>query len=174
MKKQEIKTLIYQKYKYNYIIILFISYILKIYKYIIYILLMHNPKVGILKAFTSHLIDLYDDLDRVFPRNVELRNGRTWIELTKKVNPRLLIKGWKEFLNDSYYDKIMNGDVDFFLNKDYNEELKKYKGGANNNDSYREFFEDIKRKYTSMEGENQNKTLKYIQNLCKLADIYHN
>ena len=84
MKKQEIKTLIYQKYKYNYIIILFISYILKIYKYIIYILLMHNPKVGILKAFTSHLIDLYDDLDRVFPRNVELRNGRTWIELTKK------------------------------------------------------------------------------------------
>ena len=65
MKKQEIKTLIYQKYKYNYIIILFISYILKIYKYIIYILLMHNPN-GYIKSFTSHLIDLYDDLDRVF------------------------------------------------------------------------------------------------------------
>ena len=29
---------------------------------------MHNPKVGILKAFTNHLIDLYDDLDRVFKK----------------------------------------------------------------------------------------------------------
>jgi hypothetical protein len=135
---------------------------------------MHNPKVGILKAFTNHLLDLYDDLDRVFPKNVELRNGRTWIELTKKMNPRLLIKGWKEFLNDTYYDKILSGDVNFFLNKDYNEELKKYNGGENNNDSYRVFFDDIKNKYNSMEGENQTKTLKYIQNLCKLAEIYNN
>ena len=34
-----------------------------------------------------------------------------------KSNPRLLIKGWKEFLNDSYYDKIIRRCK--FLNKDY-------------------------------------------------------
>ena len=58
---------------------------------------MHNPNHSILKAFTNHLIDLYDDLKRVYPNNVEVRNGRTWVEITKKVNPRLLITGWKEF-----------------------------------------------------------------------------
>ena len=67
---------------------------------------MHNPNGSILKAFSNHLIDMYDDLDRVYPKNVEVRNGRTWIELAKKTNPRLLITGWKEFLNDRYYEQI--------------------------------------------------------------------
>jgi len=135
---------------------------------------MHNPKNSILKAFINHLTDFYDDLDKVFPKNIELRNGRTWIDLTKRINPRLLIIGWKEFLNDTYYHQIIGGKVDFFLNKDYNEELKRYNDGKNNNQSYKDYVEDIKIKYMSMEGENQQKTLKYIQNLCKLAEIYHN
>ena len=45
---------------------------------------MHNPNGSILKAFSNHLIDMYDDLDRVYPNNVEVRNGRTWIEIAKK------------------------------------------------------------------------------------------
>ena len=47
---------------------------------------MHNPNSSILKAFTNHLLDLYDDLNRVFPKNPEVRNGKTWIEITKKIN----------------------------------------------------------------------------------------
>ena len=135
---------------------------------------MHNPNGSILKAFTNHLIDMYDDLDRVYPKNVEVRNGRTWIELAKKTNPRLLITGWKEFLNDRYYDQILSGKVDFFLNKDYVEELKLYNNGKNNNKAYRDFINDIKKKYMEMEEDNQKKLLKYIQNLCKLAAIYFN
>ena len=135
---------------------------------------MHNPNHSILKAFTNHLIDLYDDLKRVYPNNVEVRNGRTWVEITKKVNPRLLITGWKEFLNDRYYEQIIEGEVNFFLNKNYTEELKLYSGGINNNKAYEDFIDDIKKKYMEMEEDNKKKTLKYIQNLCKLAAIYFN
>tara|TARA_A100001011_G_scaffold312416_1_gene329849 strand:- start:7674 stop:8081 length:408 start_codon:yes stop_codon:yes gene_type:complete len=135
---------------------------------------MHNPNSSILKAFTNHLIDMYDDLNRVFPNNPEVRNGKTWIEITKKVNPRLLITGWKEFLNDRYYKQIMDGKVDFFLDKDYVEELKMYKNGNNNNKAYKDFIDDVKKKYMTMEKDNQKKLLKYIQNLCKLASIYFN
>lgn len=136
---------------------------------------MHNPNGSILKAFCNHLLDLYDDLDTVYPKNVELRNGRTWIELTKKLNPKILIKSWKQFFNDAhYYDKILAGDEDFFLNKKYDEEFKKYKGGENNNQEYKDFAEDVKKYYLGMERGNQKKTLKYIQNLCKLAGIYYN
>ncbi len=135
---------------------------------------MHNPNGSILKAFSNHLIDMYDDLDRVYPNNVEVRNGRTWIEIAKKTNPRLLITGWKEFLNDRYYDQIISGQVDFFLNKDYAEELKLYNNGKNNNKAYKDFIDDIKKKYMEMEKDNQKKLLKYIQNLCKLTAIYFN
>ena len=135
---------------------------------------MHNQNHSILKAFTNHLIDLYDDLKRVYPNNVEVRNCRTWVEITKKVNPRLLITGWKEFLNDRYYEQIIEGEVNFFLNKNYTEELKLYSGGINNNKAYEDFIDDIKKKYMEMEEDNKKKTLKYIQNLCKLAAIYFN
>ena len=88
---------------------------------------MHNPNGSILSCLTNHLIDMYDDLDRVYPKNVEVRNGRIQIELAK-TNPRLLITGWKEFLNDRYYDQILSGKVEF-LNKDYVDELKLYNNG---------------------------------------------
>ena len=79
---------------------------------------MHNPNSSILKAFCNHLIDLYDDLIPVYPKNVELRNGKTWIELTRKVNPKILIRGWFQFFNDaSYYQQIKDGDIDWCRTK---------------------------------------------------------
>ena len=65
---------------------------------------------------------------------------------SKKTNPRLLITGWKEFLNDRYYEQIISGKVDF-LNKDYAEELKLYNNGKNNNKAYKDFINDIKKIY---------------------------
>ena len=63
-----------------------------------------------------------------------------------KTNPRLLITGVKEFLNDRYYEQIISGKVDF-LNKDYAEELKLYNNGKNNNKAYKDFINDIKKIY---------------------------
>ena len=136
---------------------------------------MHNPNSSILKAFCNHLIDLYDDLIPVYPKNVELRNGKTWIELTRKINPKILIRGWHQFFNDaSYYKQIKEGNINFFLEKNYENELIQYNGGKNNNKEYKDFIEEIKKIYIDMEKENQKKLLKYIQNLCKLAGMYYN
>lgn len=119
----------------------------------------------ILKTFSNHIQDFIEDVERVFPEDRDIRRAKTAIETLKKTNPRLLILGWKEHVSVKYGETIMAGDISFFLEKDYNTDVE---GDMTILDAIRRLREPIKQ----MGEENQNKVMKYIQNLTKLSIIY--
>ena len=58
--------------------------------------------MSILKAFTGHLIEFVNEIRNVFPNDSNLRTGGIFIEGLVKINPKSMIFGWKECVNDLY------------------------------------------------------------------------
>ena len=84
--------------------------------------------MSILKAFTNHLVEFADEIKKVFPGDPDLRTGIIFLKGLIKINPKTIIQGWKECVNDPYKEKILAGDVGYFINKDYSSDLQ----GSNN------------------------------------------
>ena len=74
---------------------------------------------SLLKLFNNHLIEFLEDVISIFPDNLDLKTGKTFIEGIKKINPKKLIEVWKYNISDIYEEEIQKGDQSFFLNKDY-------------------------------------------------------
>lgn len=124
---------------------------------------------SLLKAFNNHLIEFLDDVIRIFPTNLDIKTGKTFAESLKKANPKRLIILWKECITDLYDKQVEDGDLTFFMNKNYSSDL-----GANNSDKGTQLIEDIRNLVKTTSEENQKKAMKYIQNLTKLCKIYFN
>ena len=124
---------------------------------------------SLLKAFNNHLIEFLDDIISIFPDNLDIRTGKTFIESVKKVNPKSLILFWKESILDLYENQIENGDTTFFLNKDY-----KYDLGEEGSNKAMEVINDIKNLVRETSQKNKNIAMKYMQNLTKLCKLYFN
>jgi len=124
--------------------------------------------MSILKAFTSHLIEFCNEIITVFPTDSELRTSGIFLEGLVKMNPKSIIIGWKECINDLYNEEIINGDIEYFINKDYHEDLKMVENKGKLLSTIDSFREKIK----NMGDNNKNKSMKYVQNLTKLCNMY--
>jgi hypothetical protein len=116
-------------------------------------------------AFNNHFQDFIDDIQSVFPDNVDIMTARNALSAIKKMNPKLLSTIWLSYVYIPYQTQIDAGDIDFFISKDY-----KYDLGSNANaGKIMEAIDRLRNPVREMEPENQAKTMKYIQNLSKLA-----
>ncbi len=122
---------------------------------------------NLVKVFNDHLIEFLDDVITIFPENTDIQTGRTFIIGIKKVNPKKIIKSWKMYINDKYIDEIDNSNMDFFINKDYTQDLQYTTGNINN------IINNIKNLLRETSQENKDKSLKYVQNLCKICNLYY-
>lgn len=122
----------------------------------------------LVSAFNNHFMELVNDICNVFPTDVDVVSAKNSFIAIKKMNPKLLVKSWDMFVVSKYQKEIENGDLSYFLNKDYGEDL-----AANPNS--KQIIEAINRLRTpirNMDQENQQKILKYLQNLSKLTLLY--
>ena len=83
-----------------------------------------NSNSVFLKAFNKHFFEFIDDVIRIFPENVHIQTSRDYFETIKKANPTLLVKIWHYFIWVPYQEKIEEGDLSFFFDKDYTEDVK--------------------------------------------------
>lgn len=126
--------------------------------------------MSILKAFNNHMLEFIDDLIVIFPEDLDIRTSKTFIQGIIKINPKMICKYYYENITLTYKNEISNGDISFFINKDYDEDLaedwktNKIKGTM---DRWRNVLKNTKI-------ENKNKSMKYFQNLSKLSEIYYN
>ena len=79
--------------------------------------------MSILKAFNNHMLEFIDDLIVIFPEDLDIRTSRTFIQGIIKVNPKIICKYYYENIALTYKNEIENGDIAFFINKDYDEDL---------------------------------------------------
>ena len=127
---------------------------------------MSNP--NILIAFNDHFVEFVTDVQRVFPEDKDILVAKNALLTIRKANPKMIIKLWNELVVGKYKSEIQNGDIGFFVNKDYSNDL----ADAQNSNKIMNAIDRLRGPIKQMTTDEQGKAMKYIQNLTKLADIY--
>jgi len=123
---------------------------------------------AILKAFNNHFIEFIDDIIRVFPDDDDIVAAKNGLVSIKKANPKLIHNIWSTYISTKYGTEIDAGDIDFFTNKDYSEELN----GMTYANTIMSKIDVLREPIRRMDPENKSKVISYMQNLTKLADMY--
>jgi len=122
---------------------------------------------NILTAFNDHFMDFIDDVQRVFPEDSDILTAKNALFLVRKANPKMIVKIWNAYIVSKYKREIEEGNLDFFINKDYSSDVSV----AENSDKIMESINRLRDPIKNMGHENQAKVIKYMQNLTKLAEL---
>jgi hypothetical protein len=120
---------------------------------------------NLLSVFNDHFADFVSDIHNVFPDDTDILTAKNALIAIRKANPKLLVKIWVKYVVTPYKAKIDEGDILFFIDKDYTSDLAR----NDNADKIMESIDRLRNPVRLMSTENQAKTMKYIQNLSKLA-----
>lgn len=125
---------------------------------------------NLVTIFNEHLVAFFDDVQSIFPENVDILTGKNSILAFRKINPALIIRIWATYIASVYSVQIENNDVSFFLGKDYSDDLTY----ANNAEKIMETINRLREPISKMTKSDQAKTMKYIKNLSKISMMYVN
>jgi hypothetical protein len=106
----------------------------------------------------------------VFPDDVDVLTAKNSLLTIRKVNPKMIVKIWNTFIVGKYKKEIEAGDLSFFINKDYADDVS----SVQNSDKIVESINRLRNPVKQMSVENQTKVMKYIQNLTKLSAMCEN
>lgn len=120
---------------------------------------------NILTAFNDHFIEFVSDIQNVFPEDADILTAKNALIAIRKANPKMIVKIWNAYIVGKYKSEIESGNLEFFMNKDYSQDVS----GASNSDKIMESINRLREPIKHMTPESQAKTMKYIQNLTKLA-----
>ena len=120
---------------------------------------------NILTAFNDHFIEFVSDIQNVFPEDADILTAKNALITIRKANPKMIVKIWNAYIVGKYRSEIESGNLEFFMNKDYSQDVS----GASNSDKIMESINRLREPIKHMTPESQAKTMKYIQNLTKLA-----
>ena len=127
-------------------------------------------KTQILGAFNDHFIQFVEDVQIVFPDNVDIATFRSALTQIRKANPRLVITAFKEHVSGIYRNEIEKGNINFFIDTDYQSYLAEK--GVQGSSMILEKIDCLREPVRNMNNEDQQKVIKYLQNLTKLSDMY--
>ena len=134
---------------------------------------MEVQKSVLVKVFAEQVEELYLDMLKVYPDNLSMRSGLTIVQQLKKFNPKLMIRSYNETVNQRYYDIIVKGDIDFFMNKNYVDDCENYGLGKEEAKSQADWIETIKELARGIGIDNQKKLIKYFQNFSRICKMYY-
>ena len=120
---------------------------------------------NILTAFNDHFIEFVSDIQNVFPEDADILTAKNALITIRKANPKMIVKIWNAYIVGKYKSEIESGNLEFFMNKDYSQDVS----GASNSDKIMDSINRLREPIKHMTPESQAKTMKYIQNLTKLA-----
>ena len=122
---------------------------------------------NILTAFNDHFIEFVNDVHCVFPDDADILATKNALTTIRKLNPKMIVKIWNSFIVSKYKSEIEAGNIEFFVNKDYSQDVSV----STNSDKIMESIDRLREPIKNMSLENQAKVMKYIQNLTKLAKL---
>jgi hypothetical protein len=122
---------------------------------------------NLLTAFNDHFMDFIDDIQSVFPEDIDVLTAKNALTLIRKANPKMIVKIWKAYIVNKYKGEIESGNLEFFIDKDYSTDVSV----AANSDKIMESINRLRDPIKNMSKDNQDKVMKYIQNLSKLSEL---
>jgi hypothetical protein len=123
--------------------------------------------MSILTAFNDHFFEFVNAIQEIFPDDHDLLVSKNSLIVVRKANPKMIVKIWNAYVVGKYKSAIEAGDLDFFINKDYASDFM----NANNSDKIIEAIDRFRQPIKNMSEQNKLKSIKYIQNLTKLASL---
>lgn len=127
-----------------------------------------SDKSLLLSAFNTQLTEFIEDIELVFSEDSAIKKAKTSIFMIKKVNPTITAKIWYNYICSKYESEINNDNIDFFLEKDYKKDLVY----MNQSEQIISSIDKLRHPIKNMSKENQEKSLKYVKNLCILSKLY--
>lgn len=128
-------------------------------------------KLSLLQAFNTHFFEFIEDIQSVFPNDPDVALAKTALSAIRKMNPKLIIKIWYDYIAVKYDNQIENGDFSFFIDKDYKEDLVYL--SSSTSDTIISKINVLREPIRNMGKENQEKSMKYIVNLSKISNLYN-
>jgi hypothetical protein len=126
-------------------------------------------KSSLLSAFNNHFGEFAEDIANYFPENMDIKTSINACYAIRKVNPALIIKVWKGSVVNPYKKQIDDGDFEFFINKDYSEDIN-----IDQKDRALQVIEKLRVLIPKMAKEDQDKCMQYVKNLTTLSIHYFN
>jgi hypothetical protein len=120
------------------------------------------------KAFQTLLSEFLKDILHIFPEDKNIKIAKTSIETIQKANPAIVIRTWNKYITAKYGEVIEQGNLQYFMEKDYSEDLQKLQ----NSSDIVKAIDMLRGPIRNMSDTNQKHTLEYLQKLCKLSAAY--
>lgn len=127
-------------------------------------------KTTILKAFNTQFEEFLDDIEILFPENKDIRTTKTGLMMMRKANPKMIVSVWYRYICIKYEEEIDKENLDYFLSKDYKDDLKMDEGAAN---KVLEGIDKIREPLRGLDADNTKKCVQYLKNLDQLSKIYN-
>ena len=127
-----------------------------------------SDKSLLLNAFTTQLFEFIEDIEFVFSEDSSIKRAKSALIMIKKVNPVLIIRIWYNYICSKYETEINQDNINFFVEKDYKKDLVY----INYSDDIMNNIDKLREPVRNMSKENQEKSLRYIKNLCILSKLY--
>ena len=142
-----------------------------IFKNIYYIIIMDKiNKKDIFKLFIEQYFQLLNFIKKYTNNNLDFKKFYAKNYLLKKTNIKLFIKTWYENITNNYYKYIMEGNINYFLNKNDYENQSNILNKEYNFNQYIGYFKTM---YNNVEKQISNTFIDYIQKLTKLSFLYY-
>jgi hypothetical protein len=122
----------------------------------------------ILNAFNTQIFEFIDEVQYVFVEDMTINKVKAALFIIKKVNPSLIIKIWYTYIYSPYKTEITNDNINFFIEKDYKNDVVYLKSS----DDIVKHIDKLRDPIRNMGKENQEKSFKYVKNLCILSKLY--
>jgi hypothetical protein len=126
-------------------------------------------KTTLLRSFNTHLFEFLDDVIRIFPDNLDIQTAKTSFQTIKRANPTAIVKVWYNFIYAPYRDIIDSGNITFFFEKDYSQDL----AVLQNSGEIMKIVDTLRGPVSNMNETEKDFTMKYLQNLSKLSMLYN-
>jgi len=127
-------------------------------------------KTAILKGFNNQFEEFLEDVENLFTENKDIKTTKTGLMMLRKANPKMIIGVWYRYVCEKYEGYIENEDIEYFLQKDYSEDLQKNPNAS----QVLEGIDKIREPLRELDESNKKKTVQYLKNLNQLSKIYNN
>ena len=125
----------------------------------------NNPLI--MATFLKQMDECLEDISKTYSTDSRFSKCKLYFETMKRTNPRMIITTWKTMVTDKYDAQIQEGNIEYFLEKDYAEDAQDlYTPTVDST------IQELRTTIKKMSPENKEVSLKYLQNLCKLSKLY--
>lgn len=121
-----------------------------------------------MRGFNTLFEQFIDDVGNIFQDDSTIKTAVSSMKMIKKANPKIVIRVWNKYVLAPYGDRIMDGDLEYFIQKDYSGDLTRMTNG----EDIAKYIDAVRGSINNMSDNSKQCTLEYLQKLGKLCDAY--